>query len=49
VRSRGGGVVSIAHRPALDGFHEKQWEIVEAGAGAGGAAYRLSAHPVPKS
>jgi vitamin B12/bleomycin/antimicrobial peptide transport system ATP-binding/permease protein len=47
VRSRGGGVVSIAHRPALDGFHEKQWDIVETG--AGGAAYRLSAHPVPKS
>jgi putative ATP-binding cassette transporter len=38
VREKGGGLVSIAHRPALERYHEKQWELVPA---EGAAAYRL--------
>jgi vitamin B12/bleomycin/antimicrobial peptide transport system ATP-binding/permease protein len=41
VREKGGGLVSIAHRPALERYHEKQWELVPASAPA---AYRLQAH-----
>ena len=35
-----GAIVSIAHRPALEKFHRRRWEIEPAGAGAD-AAYRL--------
>ncbi|HUR89720.1 MAG TPA: ABC transporter ATP-binding protein/permease [Ramlibacter sp.] len=33
VRKQGGALVSIAHRPAMEGMHEKQWELVPAAAG----------------
>jgi len=38
VRSKGGGLVSIAHRPAMEEFHERRWELVPEG-----DAYRLKA------
>jgi putative ATP-binding cassette transporter len=38
VDAKGGGIVSIAHRPALEEFHDKRWELVPDG---GDAAYRL--------
>lgn len=38
VKAKGGGLVSIAHRPALERFHARHWELVPA---AGAAAYRL--------
>jgi len=40
VRRNGGGLVSIAHRPALVGFHERQWQLVQDGAGG---AHRVHA------
>ena len=40
VQSRGGGLVSIAHRPALEAFHRRGWELVRAPDG-GAAAWRL--------
>ena len=41
VRKAHGAIVSIAHRPALEAFHNRRWEI-EASAGAGdGPAFRL--------
>jgi putative ATP-binding cassette transporter len=27
VKRRGGALVSIAHRPALDGFHQRRWQL----------------------
>jgi putative ATP-binding cassette transporter len=36
VRRRGGALVSIAHRPSMEAFHEKQWQLVPEG-----TAYRL--------
>ena len=36
VHRRGGALVSIAHRPTMEAFHEKQWQLVPEG-----AAYRL--------
>jgi len=35
-----GGIVSIGHRPALEAFHNRRWEI-EAGADGSGAAFQL--------
>ena len=35
-----GALVSIAHRPALEAFHNRRWEI-EPGTPAGGAAFQL--------
>ncbi len=40
VRRKGGGIVSIAHRPALERFHGRQWEL-EAQAEGAGARYGL--------
>jgi len=40
VESRGGGLVSIAHRPSLETFHRHGWELVRAQDG-GAAAWRL--------
>jgi vitamin B12/bleomycin/antimicrobial peptide transport system ATP-binding/permease protein len=39
VRRRGGSLVSIGHRPALEAFHRHVWEVQPRG--GGGAAYRL--------
>ena len=39
VKRKGGAMVSIAHRPALDEFHGRRWELEPAN--ASGAAYRL--------
>jgi putative ATP-binding cassette transporter len=39
IRKANGAIVSIAHRPALEAFHQRRWEI-EAG-GTDGAAFRL--------
>jgi vitamin B12/bleomycin/antimicrobial peptide transport system ATP-binding/permease protein len=39
VKRKGGALVSIGHRPALEKFHEKRWELVPAGADA---AYRIA-------
>jgi putative ATP-binding cassette transporter len=36
-----GGLVSIAHRPSLEAFHNRRWEI-EANQGAQGPAFRLT-------
>jgi putative ATP-binding cassette transporter len=44
VRDNGGGLVSVAHRPALAGFHERLWRLVP-----DGAAHRVDMAPVPKS
>ena len=35
-----GAIISIAHRPALEAFHQRRWELVKE-APAAGAAYRL--------
>jgi putative ATP-binding cassette transporter len=40
VRRKGGALVSIAHRPALDVFHRRRWELRK-GADGGAAAYQL--------
>ncbi len=40
VRRRGGAMVSIAHRPALEAFHRRRWEVQRA-ADVRGAAYQL--------
>jgi vitamin B12/bleomycin/antimicrobial peptide transport system ATP-binding/permease protein len=39
VKRKGGALVSIGHRPALEKFHEKRWELVPSGADA---AYRIA-------
>jgi vitamin B12/bleomycin/antimicrobial peptide transport system ATP-binding/permease protein len=39
VRRKGGALVSIAHRPALDVFHQRRWELRRTADGA--AAYHL--------
>jgi vitamin B12/bleomycin/antimicrobial peptide transport system ATP-binding/permease protein len=39
VRRKGGALVSIGHRPALENFHEKRWDLVPEGANA---AYRIA-------
>ncbi|MEO5671819.1 MAG: ABC transporter ATP-binding protein/permease [Ramlibacter sp.] len=41
VRRKGGALVSIAHRPALEAFHQKLWQLEKSTAGDGAAAYRL--------
>jgi vitamin B12/bleomycin/antimicrobial peptide transport system ATP-binding/permease protein len=40
VRRRGGSLVSIGHRPTLDAFHRRRWELGREPAGAA-AAYRV--------
>lgn len=40
LRKVNGAIVSIAHRPALEAFHSRRWEI-EPGPGAQGAAFQL--------
>jgi putative ATP-binding cassette transporter len=40
VRRRGGALVSIAHRPALDGLHRRRWHLQQAPDGSG-AAFQL--------
>ncbi|HWI84288.1 ABC transporter ATP-binding protein/permease [Ramlibacter sp.] len=40
VRRRGGSLISIGHRPALDAFHRRRWEL-QRGADDGAAAFRL--------
>jgi len=40
VRRRGGALVSIGHRPGLDAFHQRRWELQPQAAG-GAAAYLL--------
>ena len=40
VKRRGGGIVSIAHRPALEAFHQRRWELRKRPVGDG-AQYQL--------
>jgi len=40
VQRKGGAMVSIAHRPALDEFHARRWQLEQC-PGGGPAAYRL--------
>ena len=40
IRKAQGGLVSIAHRPALEPFHNRRWEIEQA-VGEGAAGFRL--------
>lgn len=40
VQRRGGGIVSIAHRPALEAFHQRRWEVRKR-PGGDGAQYQL--------
>jgi putative ATP-binding cassette transporter len=40
VRRKGGAMVSIAHRPALEAFHQRRWQLSKSPDGAG-AAYQL--------
>lgn len=40
VRRKGGALVSIAHRPALEQFHQRRWELRK-GTDGGAAAYQL--------
>jgi putative ATP-binding cassette transporter len=40
LRKANGAIVSIAHRPALEAFHSRRWEI-EPGPGAQGPAFQL--------
>ncbi len=42
VRSGGGALVSIAHRPALEPFHQRRWQLSKLPEGSG-AAFQLSA------
>jgi putative ATP-binding cassette transporter len=39
VKRKGGAMISIAHRPALDEFHRRRWQLEPAP--AGGVAYQL--------
>jgi len=41
VAAQGGALISIAHRPAVAAFHEKQWTLVDNA--AGGSRFRLEA------
>jgi vitamin B12/bleomycin/antimicrobial peptide transport system ATP-binding/permease protein len=41
VRRRGGAMVSIAHRPALEAFHRRRWQLSKGPAGAP-AAFQLT-------
>ncbi|MDB5873039.1 MAG: transporter ATP-binding protein [Ramlibacter sp.] len=42
IRRKGGAMVSIAHRPALDEFHQRRWQLEKIPEGGGAAAaYRL--------
>jgi putative ATP-binding cassette transporter len=43
VRRKGGAMVSIAHGPALDLFHQRRWELRRSDSGA--AAYQLRESP----
>jgi vitamin B12/bleomycin/antimicrobial peptide transport system ATP-binding/permease protein len=40
VRRRGGALISIAHRPALDAFHQRKWQV-QIRSGDGPAAFEL--------
>jgi putative ATP-binding cassette transporter len=40
IRRKGGALVSIAHRPALEVFHQRRWELRK-GPDGGAAAYQL--------
>lgn len=42
IERAGGGLVSIAHRPALEAFHNRRWDLVR-NEGAGGPAFTLKA------
>lgn len=44
VRATGGGVVSIAHRPAVAAYHQRQWVLTPQPEGAA-PAYRLDSRP----
>ena len=46
VRRKGGAMVSIAHRPALDVFHQRRWELRK---GSGGGARRTGCGKVRPS
>ncbi len=41
VRRRGGAMVSIAHRPALEAFHQRRWELQRGPDEVRAAAYQL--------
>ena len=41
IQSAGGAIISIAHRPALEAFHQRRWELTKEPAHSA-AAYRLS-------
>jgi putative ATP-binding cassette transporter len=41
VRESDGALVSIAHRPAVAAFHDRQWTFTPNDGGGDGARYRL--------
>ena len=41
VRRKGGAIVSIAHRPALDEFHQRSWQLEKSPEGGAAAAFQL--------
>ena len=41
VRKAHGAIVSIAHRPALEAFHNRRWEIEASGSAGEGPAFQL--------
>ena len=49
VKSRGGGLVSIAHRSTLGAFHDRRWRLAlePAGASAENARYRVESNTTP--
>jgi ABC-type uncharacterized transport system fused permease/ATPase subunit len=40
IRRRGGALISIGHRPALDAFHQRHWQL-QRPPGDSAAAYEL--------
>jgi vitamin B12/bleomycin/antimicrobial peptide transport system ATP-binding/permease protein len=45
VTQRGGGMVSIAHRPAVAAFHTRQWVLTPNQSADGGALFGVAENP----